>query len=242
MYNTSVDTRGAVYPRALQHLFVGLYIAEVCLIGLFATRLNHVGAIGPFVLMILLIITTALFHIGLNGALEPLIDYLPKSLEAEERLSLLQVEDGHTTVPRDSEAEKADVDGVHLKNGHGVSSSSQTAKKPNLLTKFLKPHIYNDYHTMRKLVPEMVPEDDEFEEGMVRDAYLPPSVWSDIPILAIPRDELGISAQEIQQTPRVIPITDEAAVLNEKGKIVVDEEKMGEIYWQDKALKWADKY
>jgi hypothetical protein len=95
---------------------------------------------------------------------------------------------------------------------------------------------------MRRLVPEMVPEDDVFDEGIVRDAYLPPSVWSDIPILAIPRDDLGISQQEIQQTPRVIPITDEAAVLNEKGKIVVDEEKMGEIYWQDKALKFADKY
>lgn len=236
-----------MYPRALQHLFVGLYIAEICLLGLFATRLNNVGAIGPFVLMILLVITTALFHIALNGALEPLIKYLPKSLEAEERLSLLQVEEGNSTVPRDPEAEKVDsYDETGAKNGNGVgpsrTSTSVPHKKPNLLTKFLKPHIYNDYHTMRRLVPEMVPDDDEIEEGMVRDAYLPPSVWSDIPILAIPRDDLGISGQEISQTPRVIPITDEAAVLNEKGKIIVDDEKMGEIYWSSKALKWQDKY
>merc|ERR1711939_710155 len=181
VYNTGVDTRGAVYPRALQHLFVGLYIAEVCLLGLFATRLNNVGAIGPFVMMILLLIFTALFHIGLNGALEPLI-------------------------------------------------------------KYLKPHIYNDYHTMRKLVPEMVPEDDEFDEGFVKEAYLPPSVWSEIPILIIPRDDMGISRQEIAQTPRAIPITDEAATLNEKGKIVVDEDKMAEFYWMDKSLKYAGKF
>lgn len=241
VYNTGVDTRGAVYPRALQHLFVGLYIAEVCLLGLFATRLSNVGAIGPFVMMILLLIFTALFHIGLNGALQPLIDYLPKSLEAEERLSLLQVENGNSTVARDVEAEKVDSYDSTAKGANGVASSAPH-KKPNMLTKFLKPHIYNDYHTMRRLVPDMVPEDDAFDEGMVRDAYLPPSVWSDIPILAIPRDELGISRQEIAQTPRGIPITDEAATLSAKGKIVVDDEKMGEIYWSDKRLKFADKY
>ena len=111
-----------------------------------------------------------------------------------------------------------------------------------MLTKFLKPHIYNDYHTMRKLVPEMVPEDDEFDEGFVKEAYLPPSVWSEIPILIIPRDDMGISRQEIAQTPRAIPITDEAATLNEKGKIVVDEDKMAEFYWMDKSLKYAGKF
>ena len=242
VYNTGDDTRGAVYPRALQHLFVGLYIAEVCLLGLFATRLNNVGAIGPFVMMILLLIFTALYHIGLNSALEPLIKYLPKSLEAEERLSLLQVEDGATTVPRDSEAEKVDSYGSRSGKNRVATASAAPHKKPGMLTKFLKPHIYNDYHTMRRLVPEMVPEDDEFDEGIVRDAYLPPTVWSDIPILAIPRDDMGISRQEISQTPRVIPITDEAATLNEKGKIVVDEDKMSEIYWNNKALKYADKW
>jgi len=242
VYNTGVDTRGAVYPRALQHLFVGLYIAEVCLLGLFATRLNNVGAIGPFVMMILLLIFTALFHIGLNGALEPLIKYLPKSLEAEERLSLLQVEHGDSTIARDSEAEKVDSYGSPNKHGNGMATSGTPTKKPNMLTKFLKPHIYNDYHTMRKLVPEMVPEDDEFDEGFVKEAYLPPSVWSEIPILIIPRDDMGISRQEIAQTPRAIPITDEAATLNEKGKIVVDEDKMAEFYWMDKSLKYAGKF
>jgi hypothetical protein len=192
-------------------------------------------------MMVLLLICTALFHVGLNGALDPLIKYLPKSLEAEERLSLLQVEEGQTTVPRDDEAEKADVDGNDgvTKNGTGIHTEPPPHKKPNIITKFLKPHIYNDYHTMRRLVPELVPEDDEFDEGLIRDAYLCPSVWSDVPILAIPRDELGISRQEIEQTPHVIQMTDEAATLNEKGKIIVDDEKMAEIYWSDKSNQFA---
>jgi hypothetical protein len=160
-------------------------------------------------------------------------------------LSLLQVEEGQTTIPRDNEADKADIDGHHdsvEKNGTGIRTEPPPHKKPNMITKFLKPHIYNDYHTMRRLVPELVPEDDEFDEGMVRDAYLPPSVWSDVPVLMIPKDDLGISRQEIEQTPRVIPMTDEAATLNEKGKIVVDDEAMGAIYFSDKSRKYGSAF
>jgi hypothetical protein len=78
--------KGAGYPRALQHLFVGLYIAEACLIGLIGTSFNQSeGASGPFVLMVILLVFTAIYHVGLNSALTPLMDYLPKTLEAEER-------------------------------------------------------------------------------------------------------------------------------------------------------------
>lgn len=253
VYDTGVDTRGAVYPRALQQIFVGLYIAEVCLLGLFATRLNTNGAIGPFVMMILLLIFTALFNIGLNSALEPLIKYLPKSLEAEERLSLLQVQQDKSTVARatDEDDEKHLNNGVHNNGVHtngvhtnGVHLHQEAAphKKPNMITKFLKPHIYNDYHTMRRLVPDLVPDSDEIDEGMERDAYLPPSVWSEIPQLIIPRDDLGVSRQEISQTPKMIPITDEASTLNEKGKIINDDEAMGAIYWADKSKRFAGNY
>lgn len=244
VYDTGVDTRGAVYPRALQQLFVGLYIAEVCLLGLFATRLNTHGAIGPFVLMILLLLTTVIFNVGLNSALGPLIKFLPKSLEAEERLSLLAVESGQTTVAKeDGHDDEKDLEPGAHKNGAGVHTEIPgPVKKPNILTKFLHPGIYNDYHTMRKLVPGMVSDDDAEDEGMVRDAYLPPAVWSEIPQLVIPRDSLGISQQEIHQTPSVIPIGDHGAVLNDKGKIIVDDDVMGEVFWSDKSKRYIGGY
>ena len=51
--NATIDTKGRVYPRALQQLFVGLYLAEVCLIGLFAIDLGtSIGALGPLLLMV----------------------------------------------------------------------------------------------------------------------------------------------------------------------------------------------
>lgn len=77
--NARIDTKGRIYPRALQQLFVGLYVAEFCLIGLFAIGVgSSVGALGPLILMILMFIFTALYQVSLNNALGPLIEYLPK--------------------------------------------------------------------------------------------------------------------------------------------------------------------
>ena len=84
--NVDIDTKGKIYPRALQQLFVGLYVAEFCLIGLFAIASgSSVGAVGPLILMIIMLVFTALYQLSLNAALGPLIDYLPRSMEAEER-------------------------------------------------------------------------------------------------------------------------------------------------------------
>ncbi|KAI5304011.1 hypothetical protein KEM56_006959 [Ascosphaera pollenicola] len=80
VYDCDIDTKGLVYPRALQQLLTGIYLAEVCLLGLFAIK----GAIGPLVMMILSLIATALGHIALNEALRPLLEGLPKSLDEEE--------------------------------------------------------------------------------------------------------------------------------------------------------------
>ena len=55
--NATIDTKGRIYPRALQQLFVGLYVAEVCLIGLFAISSGtSVGAVGPLILMIIFLV------------------------------------------------------------------------------------------------------------------------------------------------------------------------------------------
>ncbi|KAL2759971.1 hypothetical protein ACRALDRAFT_1060065 [Sodiomyces alcalophilus JCM 7366] len=77
--DSSIDTRGLVYPRALRQLHIGLYLAEICLIGLFALRL----AVIPMVLMILLLVFTVLFHFSLRDALSPLLQNLPLTLALE---------------------------------------------------------------------------------------------------------------------------------------------------------------
>ncbi|KAH0361927.1 DUF221-domain-containing protein, partial [Aureobasidium melanogenum] len=216
--NANIDTKGRVYPRALQQVFVGLYIAEFCLIGLFAIATgSSVGALGPLILMIIFMVFTALYHLALNAALEPLINYLPKSLEAEERRLL----------DEDANAEKGEKGMVADTN---VDLGPSPHAKPTFLKKFLRPDIYTDYATMRRLVPKMVGVRYESEEE--DDAYFNPAVTSQPQLLWIPRDPMGVSRQEVRDTSKVIPITDEGATLDEKNKIVWDAQDGRPPIWE----------
>lgn len=228
VFDTTIDEKGLGYARALNHLFVGLYIAEICLLGLFATRLDNVGAIGPFVLMLLLIIFTALYQVSLNAAVEPLLKFLPKTLEAEESKALLAQKYGGGDYRDDSVTEQ----GLNGKHNERLITEVQPHKKPNLITRFLKPHIYNDYATMRRLVPSILEDENEVDQDLVRNAYLPPAVWREMPTILIPRDEMGVSAQEVRDTRKFgVPIRDDVGTFNEKGKIVVDDDMMSELYF-----------
>jgi hypothetical protein len=82
VYSSERDTRGLHYPRALRQVLTGIYLAEICLVGLFGLK----GAYGPLVLTFGLIIFSALVHISLDDALSPLMYNLPRTLAAEEEL------------------------------------------------------------------------------------------------------------------------------------------------------------
>lgn len=182
---------------------------------------------------------------GLNAALTPLIKYLPKTLEAEERQSLLAAADGVTAATAHDDPEAAQIDNAGSKarkteadaavssapHDNAVVSGPPPNKKPNIFVKFLKPHVYNDYNSMRRLVPSMVAPSDAIDDGLVRDAYLPPAVWADMPQLLIPKDEMGISAQECRDNEKVgVPCSDRVARLDGENRIVVEDDVMQGIY------------
>ncbi|KAL8667993.1 MAG: hypothetical protein Q9168_007139 [Polycauliona sp. 1 TL-2023] len=232
VFHSRIDTQGLVYPRALQQTTTGAYLAIVCLIGLFGIQ----AAPGPLVLMVIFLIFVVLFHISLNSALDPLLKYLPKSLEAEEQ-SLLAAEDGVVAAPHSSGTEKAS----HVAS-NGMTSSTDSPrkdlgpaphKKPNLITKFLRPDLYTDYHTLRRLVPRGF-ADIVYDPVIERDAYYHPSISSQTPLLWIPRDSMGVSRQECNHSGKVIPISDEGAGFDEKGKLAWDSETARPPIWQEK--------
>ncbi|KAJ5177533.1 uncharacterized protein N7500_000232 [Penicillium coprophilum] len=243
--NATIDTQGRSYTRGLQQLTVGCYLSMVCLIGLFAigTGANRM-ALGPLILMIIFLIFIILYHLSMNSAMEPLLNYLPKNLEAEEE-GLLAAEKANNlstlneksktddlTAPSGSISAHRDSGIANSDNGlgnvdsaeKGLTQTSVPPPKPNLFTKFLRPDLYQNYHEMRKLVPgatDIVTYPAEAE----RDAYCHPAINSQPPLLWIPRDPLGVSSQEVAHTMRVIPITDEDAYLDENCKIKWNEEK-----------------
>lgn len=212
--------------------------------------------------MIIFLVFTALYHVSLNSALGPLINYLPKTIDAEER-RLLATEDGQeieidpnapspentrndstnnsaqekTLSPETSTSEATEKPSAvpgepapppPIERPASPAPSDVTSlehpphKKPSMLAKWLRPDIYNDYATMRRLVPAdsrvtyTVQDEDE--------AYFHPSVTSSTPLLWIPRDPMGLSTREVRETEEVIPITDEGAFLDEKNNIVWDAE------------------
>ncbi|KAK3116217.1 phosphate metabolism protein 7 [Teratosphaeriaceae sp. CCFEE 6253] len=214
--NAQVDTKGRVYPRALQQVFVGIYIAEGCLIGLFAIGVaKSIGALGPLILMILMMVFTALYQVSLNAALTPLIDYLPKTIDAEER-RLLSTENG---------ANGHDFNGVLDKEGNfgyarPAHPTTAPGKKVNFIAKWLRPDIHQDYETMRRMVPKDIAI--RYTQEEERNAFFNPAITLAAPLLWIPRDAAGISHQEVRDSRASIPITDEGAYLDDKGKIVWD--------------------
>ncbi|OKL55615.1 hypothetical protein UA08_09062 [Talaromyces atroroseus] len=78
------DTGGLLFPKAINQLFTGLYVMELCLIGLFfLVRDEHdaVACQGQAIIMIVVLILTLGYQYLLNEAFSPLIRYLPITLE-----------------------------------------------------------------------------------------------------------------------------------------------------------------
>jgi len=257
---------------------MGVYLAEICMIGLFA--LANPTALGPLVMMFGLLIFTALIHVSLNAALSPLLFNLPRTLAVEEELrragqdGLDFAEDKHEDLedpdhinPYDDDFDPSAPTQV---NDRGIEGGEQllkitttgltsymrikyrkspipmvigkldfwsywitpdpTIEKPNFLLKWLHPEVFADYALLRKTVPDF-PEI-IYDDGIIKDAFNPPSVRSRPPRLWIPKDAAGVSVQEVAHSGKVIQISDEGSWIDKKGRIIVDKETDRRETWE----------
>ncbi|KAK4689955.1 calcium permeable stress-gated cation channel, partial [Tremellales sp. Uapishka_1] len=242
------DTGGLFFPKAVTHLFVGMYIQEIALCALFflaRDENNKVSAIPQGALMVAI-------HYILLVSYGPLINSLP--------LSLAYMSYG---MPKETGHE-----GSEAANEPAVNSSTER------LTLQSSPQIYNNEKQPRSAegltgetqTPNTTPsastrpgppvsseqedvelgnlghnqEEEEDEEaffavpggpGVVRgmrddgndpDAFFHPATKEPQRILWLPRDELGLTAAEIKENGAVgIQSTDQFAVLNHKGKVKI---------------------
>jgi calcium permeable stress-gated cation channel len=80
------DTGGVLYPRAINQTFIGLYIMEVCLIGLFVLVRDDQGntaCTAQAIIMVVVTIFTVIYQFLLNYSFGPLFRYLPITFEDE---------------------------------------------------------------------------------------------------------------------------------------------------------------
>ncbi|KAE9377429.1 DUF221-domain-containing protein [Stipitochalara longipes BDJ] len=215
----NIDTKGAAYAKALQQLMTGVYLSEVCLIGLFAIN----TAPGPIVLMAVFLGATIIYHVLMRQALKPLMVYLPDDMENEDRTSMFSKSDH-----KSYDAAKA---GGPPSDAEPVAAKKLSAKKAGFFGRIFDVRKFKSFNNAKSLVPKYAPPQYESEDA--EQAYFDPAITSPVPKLWIARDEMGISRKEIMDTRDVVPISDEFAWLNEKGKIVWDEERVLDVpVWQ----------
>jgi len=80
VYDFQVDTGGLAFPLVLFQTLTGVYLLEVCLIGLFFIAKARAQAI----LMIVALAFTVIFHILLSKWFDPLTEYIPITLSPPE--------------------------------------------------------------------------------------------------------------------------------------------------------------
>ena len=86
VYQFRNDTGGLLFPTAVNQLFIGIYVMELCLVGYFFISTDEDGTVvcAPQAgIMIVCFAFTVLFQWLLNSAFKPLFQYLPITLEDE---------------------------------------------------------------------------------------------------------------------------------------------------------------
>lgn len=229
---TATSTRGESYKRALMQLTVGLYISEICLIGLFAIGVGTTNqSIGPLVLMIVFLAATIGWQIWLNMRLKKMGRELPSQIRAEgwmgqgTQIRQASVPDSESSPKREIDQAAPRSDGASVEKltsdgwqpPVGRKSLAQRAKGFIHPTSAAKEDVYSVSENLS--VPPRPYTQQEHDE-----AYRHPATTSECPIIWIPKDKYGLSKQEILACKQAVgdgllTVTDDDAWFDEKGKI-----------------------
>jgi calcium permeable stress-gated cation channel len=215
-----VDSKGECYGRALQHLLTGIYLSELCLIGLFGAR----KAPGPSTLMIVLLVATIVYHSVLNRVLKCVKANLAVNEEGE-TVPLLAAEEGNAEHIENhaSRYKSADI---------GLSRLPSSVSEP--IARAVESYIASTRNTVRSWMsdPSARESEDEvqYTDEEIRTAYLNPALTSKTPKLWLVKDEMGVSTHEIEENESVgITSTDEAAFLDSHNRVCWEQDDFGRV-------------
>jgi len=220
-----VNTKGHSYARALQQLTVGVYISEMCLLGLFAIN----TAPGPIVLMAVFIAFTAIYHVIMHHALHPLTMYLPESYDSDDQLAMFAT--------GENESYDTNKSSLPPSESQNLTAQKSSSKKVSLFGRLFDPRKFKSHERVKGFISDRH-SPPSYEDAVADTAYLDPAVTSEVPTLWIARDQMGISAHEIRDTSKILPMSDEHATFNEKGKIVWDEDRVLEAPIWEKRIDY----
>jgi hypothetical protein len=234
VYSTKIDTKGLAYPRAWKQTLTGVYLCQGCMTGLFALKKQ----IGPVILQLVLIACTIAFQKSLTENITTLLSHLPDVPPPPE------VDESTTMATSSIDPEKGRKNFAQ----RTLSSFSKTSKVSwasehyslhDVAMRLLRPELYLDHRVLEKLVPRLELPDCDLARREYEHVYHHPSVLAEPPVIWIPRDAGGASVQEISETVKVNPITDEGIVLDpEDGTLRLREDEDTPPDWEAEEL-WA---
>jgi hypothetical protein len=243
VYNTQLDTKGAFYARALEQIMVGVYLGELCLLGLFGIGVgSQLNAVGPVVLQVLLIATTVVFHILVKTKLKPSITSLPLEDSAEPDSD--NGEHGRHSeqgLVSDVPSEPSNRHDTQDFIGSYTTSPDAREKEP----------FYKRIFTIRQasasqisasLAPHFRHPVPEYTQQEVLEAYMHPALAKQEPVIWLARDPAGVSRRECEELKQRVgnygvEATDHGAVMNEKGKVEwVDDSVRDAPLWERKIV------
>ena len=226
-YNTffvltnNIDTKGLSYAKALQQILTGVYIGEICLLGLFAINTS----IGPIVIVAVLIVFTSIYHALMRQVLRPLMWYLPETLDGGSG-------NGGGAKMLFNQKDQRSYD---INHANGIPPTAvDPPTKPGMVAKFatmlspLTTRLFNpatspSFAKARSIIPHDLPAH-VYTEEEAEYAYYNPVVRSEVPRLWYVRDDLGISRKEVMDTREVVgngvTVTDDWARFDAKGKVI----------------------
>ena len=227
-----IDTKGHAYTLSLQHILTGVYIAELCLIGIFGLR----QATGPLFMLVILLIVTTIFNYTTNRYFAPLEQYLPADLA-------LESEDDEES-PLLSTAEEGEAEALQ----HAESRLSRISERTRVpeqvispLARFFQPHVFASYTVMKSWIRngDFDDEEPEYSEEDLKKAYLNPAFTSKTPVVWLARDSIGVSKNEINENEKAgLEASDEGAWVAADGSVKWSADNFEEVPIFKKDIKW----
>jgi hypothetical protein len=276
------DTGGVLYPRAINQTFTGLYVMELCLIGLFSLARDQHGratAVPQAIIMLVAAICTALYQYLLNSSFGSLFRYLPITFEdeavlrdeafqrAQERRLGIAHEDDEAATLNNHDRNSLDGDEIEMRKmeqsdrAHTAASSRFQKLNPargmrtagtwaarggkrvhhatlgkadaglKTAAEFRRQKRNKDLEAQRAMgealyggyndeIEDLTPEE---RDELVRQAFQHYALRARRPTVWIPRDDIGISDDEIirtRQFSEFIWISNEGTALDSKVRVV----------------------
>ena len=240
----SGETGGMFFPKAIQHVFVGLYLQQICLAALFFLARDQTGAASAVpegALMIVLIAFTAFFHVIINNSYGPLIRFLPLTLadmtyakdDGNVKAAALELDDQASCKDVKLEADatatgtaRASDEKVRKRFSGASASGSATGSidgdgKPTF--KATAADADADIEAGSPSSPSADTDADAVrgvdEEAGPKDFYHPASVEAQ-PVVWLPRDPLGLGeAEERACREAGVAVSTKDAVMDGKGHV-----------------------